>query len=117
MGVMREPTLLVLSALGDGPRHGYAVIQEVTRLSEGRVVLRPSTLYSALERLTGDGLVAVVREEEVNGRFRRYYELTPGGRDALAAEAARLEQNAAVARAAALRPAGRGARRGQASTS
>lgn len=100
MGAMREPTLLVLSSLGSGPRHGYAVIQEVTRLSGGRVVLRPSTLYSALERLTGDGLVGVVREEEVNGRFRRYYELTPAGVDALAAEAARLEQNAAVARGA-----------------
>lgn len=97
---MREPTLLVLSALAQGPRHGYAVIQEVTRLSSGRVVLRASTLYAALDRLAGQGLVVVVREEAVNGRFRRYYELTPGGVGALEAEAARLEQNVTVARTA-----------------
>lgn len=100
MSVMREPTLLVLSALAQGPRHGYAVIQEVTRLSGGRVVLRASTLYAALDRLAGQGLVVVVREEAVNGRFRRYYELTPDGVGALEVEAARLEQNVTVARTA-----------------
>jgi len=54
-------------------------------------------LYTALDRLRADGLVAVDREEIVEGRLRRYYRLTPEGGNALAAEAARLRANAAAA--------------------
>ena len=45
---MREPTFLVLAALADGRKHGYAVITEVAGLSSGRVTLRPGTLYAAM---------------------------------------------------------------------
>jgi DNA-binding PadR family transcriptional regulator len=91
---MREPTFLVLAALADGRKHGYAVISEVAGLSSGRVTLRPGTLYAALDRLRDEGLVRPAGEEVVDGRLRRYYELTDAGADALATEAARLQSNA-----------------------
>jgi PadR family transcriptional regulator PadR len=84
---MREPTYFILAALQEEPLHGYAIITRAADLSQGRVKLATGTLYSALDRLTGEGLVASVREEVVNGRARRYYALTPGGRAALQAEA------------------------------
>jgi DNA-binding PadR family transcriptional regulator len=42
---MREPTFLVLTALAAGPQHGYAVIEDVRRITDGRVTLRAGTLY------------------------------------------------------------------------
>ena len=86
---MREPTFLVLTALADMPRHGYAVIREVERLSDGQTKLRTGTLYTALDRLARDGLIRVAGEEVVESRLRRYYELTAVGRTALDAESRR----------------------------
>lgn len=91
---MREPTFFVLAALADGRKHGYALIGEAASLSSGRVRLRPGTLYAALDRLRVDGLVRQAGDEVVDGRLRRYYELTDAGADALAAESARLQANA-----------------------
>ena len=59
--------------------------------------LRPGTLYSALDRLREGELVVADRDEVIDGRLRRYYRLTPGGADVLAAEAARLQANAGAA--------------------
>ncbi|MFJ9460177.1 PadR family transcriptional regulator [Kitasatospora sp. NPDC101447] len=102
---MQEPTLLLLTALADAPRHGYALIQEIAVISEGRVKMRTGTLYGALDRLLGQGLIEVAAEEVVDGRARRTYALTDAGRGALAAEAARLRAVATEAerRLAALR--------------
>ena len=94
---MQETTFLILTALAQGPQHGYGIIQDVGRISGDRVALRAGTLYGALDRLDADGLIGVDREEVVDGRLRRYYRLTPLGGDRLAAEAERLRQNAAVA--------------------
>ncbi|GAA2562584.1 PadR family transcriptional regulator [Winogradskya consettensis] len=94
---LREPTFLILTALVDEPMHGYGLIAEVDRLSEGRVALRPGTLYGALDRLTDDGLVARDREEVVDGRLRRYYRLTPGGEGALRAETERMRRHVETA--------------------
>ncbi|GIL25851.1 PadR family transcriptional regulator [Actinocatenispora comari] len=94
---MRRPSFLILSALALHPLHGYAVIQEVSRLSDDRVRLAAGTLYAALDRLSGEGLVEVDREETVDGRLRRYYRLTDDGATQLAAEAARMRQDAARA--------------------
>jgi DNA-binding PadR family transcriptional regulator len=97
MPALQEPTFLILTALADGPLHGYAVIQEVAALSDGDVNLRPGTLYGAFDRLCEQGLVEVVREEVVAGRLRRYYQLTATGTARLEAETARLQRNAAHA--------------------
>jgi len=91
---MREPTFLVLAALADGRKHGYALIGEAATLSDGRVKLKVGTLYAALDRLTAEGLVQSAGDEVVEGRHRRYYELTDAGVSRLAAEAARLASNA-----------------------
>ncbi|WP_262281846.1 PadR family transcriptional regulator [Micromonospora sp. MA102] len=107
---LREPTFLVLTALAETPRHGYAVIEDVLRISDGRVRLRAGTLYAALDRLRADGLIEVDREEVVQSRLRRYYRLTAPGATRLADEAARLRRNADTAgrrlRAAGLLPGG-----------
>jgi DNA-binding PadR family transcriptional regulator len=94
---MQEATFLILTALASGSQHGYGIISDVETISEGRVRLRAGTLYSALERLRVDGLVRVDREEVVESRLRRYYRLTPEGKKQLAAEAARLQADAATA--------------------
>jgi PadR family transcriptional regulator PadR len=96
---MREPTFLVLAALADGRKHGYALISEAADLSDGRVQLKVGTLYAALDRLGAQGLVEGAGEEVVAGRLRRYYRLTDDGAARLEEEAARLASNAANARA------------------
>ena len=90
MTEMREPTYFVLASLLDGPLHGYAIIKRAAELSGGRVRMATGTLYTALDRLAGEGYVQVVREEIVNGRARRSYGLTETGAAALRAEAARM---------------------------
>ncbi len=95
---LREPTFLILAALAPQPLHGYAIIGEVADLSGGRLTLRPGTLYGALDRLAGEGLLESDREEVVDGRLRRYYRLTDAGAAVLEQEAARLQRNAEAAR-------------------
>nr|WP_091652848.1 PadR family transcriptional regulator [Micromonospora pallida] len=94
---MREPTFLILAALAGPPLHGYGVMRQVVELSGGRVKLSAGTLYAALDRLTAEGLIAVDREDAVDGRVRRYYGLTEHGGAALRQEAARLRHNSEVA--------------------
>jgi len=94
---LQEPTFFILTALSNEPLHGYGLIQAVDELSHRRVRLSAGTLYPALDRLTQDGLIAVTREEVVGSRLRRYYELTDSGAERLAAEIARLTENAKTA--------------------
>jgi DNA-binding PadR family transcriptional regulator len=94
---MQEATYLILTALAAGSQHGYGIIADVSGISGGRVRLLAGTLYTALDRLRADGLIAVDREEIVEGRLRRYYRLTPEGEQRLAEEAVRLHANATAA--------------------
>ncbi|MGA4728689.1 PadR family transcriptional regulator [Micromonospora taraxaci] len=94
---LQEATYLILTALVEAPRHGYAVLEEVRRISDGRVDLRAGTLYAALDRLRTEGLVDIEREEQVQSRLRRYYRLTASGAQRLAEESARLRSNAEAA--------------------
>ena len=96
---LREPTFLILTALAGEPLHGYGLITAVARLSDGRVSLRPGTLYGALDRLVDAGLVAVEREEVVDGRLRRYYRLAERGVDLLTEETERMRRNVEAAAA------------------
>ncbi len=95
---MREQTFLVMTALADGPRHGYALIEEIAELSAGRLTLRPGSLYATLERLTGEGLVQVECEEVVSGRLRRYFTLTDMGARRLSERATQLAEASREAR-------------------
>ncbi|MFC0097961.1 PadR family transcriptional regulator [Micromonospora marina] len=103
---LQEPTFLILTALAEGPMHGYGLILEVTELSQGRLSLRPGTLYGSLDRLADDGLVTVDRNEIVDGRARKYYRLTDEGARLLRTETDRMRR---AVEAATSRLAGRGA--------
>jgi DNA-binding PadR family transcriptional regulator len=94
---MQEATFMILTALAAGSQHGYGMITDVKAISAGRVQLKAGTLYAALDRLRADKLIEVDREEIVDSRLRRYYQLTSAGAELLAAEAARLQANAVVA--------------------
>src|SRR5262250_1441175 len=92
---MTGQAFFVLTALADGPRHGYGIVREVEELSQGRVKLKIGSLYGVLDRLATEGLIEVDREEAHDGRLRRYYRLTRDGWRALAEE---VEVHAAAAR-------------------
>ncbi|MFY1689882.1 PadR family transcriptional regulator [Plantactinospora sp. WMMB782] len=94
---LREPTFLVLTALTERPQHGYGVLEDVRRISDGQVRLRAGTLYAVLDRLRAEGLVEVDREEVVQSRLRRYYRITGLGAQRLAEEVVRLRRNAEAA--------------------
>jgi len=85
-------SLHILLALAEGDMHGYAIMQDVRRQSEGRYKLGPGTLYDNLQRLVEQALVREVpRSARDADSRRRYYRLTAQGRGVLTAEIARLE--------------------------
>ena len=94
----------ILLALADGERHGYFIMQEVERRSDGRLSLHPGTLYRALNRLLGERLIDEVAgppaasPDEPHDSRRRYYRLTDLGRDAAREEAVRLASQVSAAR-------------------
>jgi DNA-binding PadR family transcriptional regulator len=81
-----DPGLLVLASLADGPKHGYAITRDVEEVSGTR--LGPGTLYGALSRLEGSGLIEALPAE---GR-RRPYRLTATGAGALKEQLRRLDR-------------------------
>ena len=92
----------VLIALADGDKHGYAILKEVARRTEGEVRLGVATLYTLLRRLVGEGLLAESSQRPVaalDDERRRYFRLTDFGRRVAGAEAARMEKVLAMARA------------------
>jgi DNA-binding PadR family transcriptional regulator len=96
---MTGQAFFVLTALADGPRHGYGIVREVAELSQGKVRLQIGSLYGVLDRLVNEGLIEPDREETHDGRLRRYYRLTRDGRLALAEEAEIRAATARVVRA------------------
>src|SRR5215218_8641074 len=100
----RPASYFVLASLLDGPLHGYAISARASELSEGEVRLTAGTLYGSLDRMAARGLVEVEREETVEGRLRRYYRITSGGRDAVVEAADRLASAARVVQARRRRP-------------
>lgn len=97
LGRFAEPALLILTSLAGGPRHGYAMVEDIERLAG--VHLRPTTLYAALARLEQQGLVAALPPED----RRRPYVLTDRGRLTLRAQLNSMESfaSAGLARLAA----------------
>ncbi|MEV4517170.1 helix-turn-helix transcriptional regulator [Dactylosporangium sp. NPDC049525] len=98
MESLSEQSFLILAALADQPRHGYGLVTEVAEMSGDRVQLRASTLYAALERLVGRGLIEPERDAVENGRLRRYYRLTDAGVAMVEAETRRMTMQAAAAK-------------------
>ena len=85
---------LVLLVLNDGDSHGYAIVKDIERRSDGQISLLPGNLYAILQRLSESELIR--RTEPAEGddvdRRRRYYRVTDLGRDVAAAEAARMKR-------------------------
>ena len=90
---LKPEVFAVLVALVDGERHGYAIIKEVERSTDGQIRLAPSPLYRRLKRLLDTGIIAETEERpapELDDKRRRYYRLTALGRRVVGAEARRL---------------------------
>ncbi len=81
-----DPGLLVLSSLAGGPKHGYAITRDVEEVSGVR--LGPGTLYGALSRLEGRGLIEAIPSED----RRRPYKITSAGSAALAEQLQMLDR-------------------------
>lgn len=91
----------VLLALADGERHGYAILKEVVRRTNGKVRLSAGTLYGIIKRLNAEDWIVESTKRPVAGlddERRRYYRLTEAGRRVAVNEARRLEELLAMAR-------------------
>jgi DNA-binding PadR family transcriptional regulator len=84
--------LHILIALGEGDRHGYAIMQEVTARTGGKVRMSPGTLYGSIRKMLDQGLIEELfhRGAQADDDRRRYYRVTKFGRAVAAAEAERL---------------------------
>jgi DNA-binding PadR family transcriptional regulator len=97
----------ILLALSDGDLHGYGIMQEVAEHSSGQIRLGPGTLYGAIKRLVGNGLIVEADERpdpQLDDERRRYYRLTDFGQKVLKAEVQRISKLVSVARGKRLLP-------------
>lgn len=83
---------LILVALADQPRYGLSIAEEVARYTKARVQLGPGTLYNTIKKLLDSGLVEAAPSRDQEDPRRRYYAITPSGKDAIQSEAARLAE-------------------------
>jgi len=104
---LHRDTFHILVSLADRDRHGYAVMQDVIERTNGKLRFSPSSLYASIRRLLEQGLIEELAERpdpNHDDERRRYYCLTPLGRDVARAEARRLERLLGDARASGLLP-------------
>ncbi len=100
----------ILLALADGEKHGYAIMREVERMTDGEVAMGPGTLYGTVKRMLGSELIEETEERpdpELDDERRRYYRVTAFGARVLEAETARLQRLVETAHAKRLRATGR----------
>jgi len=90
---LSSATLHILLSLAGDDLHGYGIMREVLRQSQGQYKLGPGTLYDNLQKLIEGRLIQELgqRAQDDDPR-RRYYRLTSRGRGVLAGEVARLER-------------------------
>jgi DNA-binding PadR family transcriptional regulator len=84
LGRFTDPSLLILTSLADGPRHGHAIMKDIAAFSG--VKMEPGTLYGALTRLERRGWVRPLPADD----RRRPYEITAAGRAVLAEQLASM---------------------------
>ena len=91
---LTEASTYILLSLAPAEKHGYAILKDVAALSQGRVRLSTSTLYSALDRLQAQGLIERLEAAAAPspGLPRKTYRLSGAGRAAVEAEMARLKR-------------------------
>lgn len=86
LGRFSDPSLLILSSLASGPKHGYAIMEDIRAFAGAK--LEPGTLYGALTRLERRGWIAALPAEE----RRRPYRITGAGMAALREQLATMER-------------------------
>jgi DNA-binding PadR family transcriptional regulator len=91
----------ILFALTQGKMHGYGIMQEARKLSDGAVRMGPAALYTTIQRLLDQSFIEEVPGPDEADARRRYYFLTRDGRAALNVELERMQS--AVRKAAAMR--------------
>jgi DNA-binding PadR family transcriptional regulator len=98
--ILTPAAFQILLVLAGGERHGYEIMIEVARESRGALRLGPTTLYRTIRTLLKMGLIEETDERpapELDDQRRRYYRLTPTGREAARTETERLRRLVAVA--------------------
>jgi len=98
---LTPPVFHILLALADGSRHGYGIMKEIAKHTDGELQMGAGTLYGSLQRLLDLGWVveaAAPAPETARDEKRRYYRLTSIGRRILGAEVRRLDGLVRVAR-------------------
>jgi DNA-binding PadR family transcriptional regulator len=102
-----EAVLQILIALAERDRHGYAIMQDIARRTNGAMRLGPGTLYGSIKRMLHDGLIEEIDERPdpaLDDERRRYYRIAAEGRELAASEIARLAKLVRRARALGLDP-------------
>jgi DNA-binding PadR family transcriptional regulator len=99
-------TFHILLALAEGPRHGYAIIQDVEASTHGALRLSAGTLYRSIARMVEQGLITETTRRRTmdDDERRRYYRITPFGTAVARAEIRRLTDLVKLARASGLTP-------------
>jgi len=102
---LTQAAFQILLALADEARHGLGIVEEVEYRTDGTIKLGPGTLYGTIKKLRAVGFIREAEkasEAEGQDPRRRYYSLTPRGREAVSEEARRMELMVRVARSKAL---------------
>ena len=90
----------IMLALADGERHGYSILREVERYTDGQLKLGPTTLYRSIRQMLAAGYIAEAEarpDPELDDERRRYYRLTDLGRRVALAETRRLARLVSLA--------------------
>ena len=91
--------LLILKALGLGPRHGLGIARRIEQVTRGTFQVKPGSLFPALHRMEDEGWLSSSWGESENNRRAKFYQLTRAGRRQLGAETARWARvSAAIGR-------------------
>lgn len=95
MGINQEPLtesyFYILLCLYQKPRHGYGIMQEAARLSNGNVKIGSGTMYGAVSNMLKKGWIVETASDDPNDSRKRLYQLTDEGRNILQAEITRLQ--------------------------
>jgi DNA-binding PadR family transcriptional regulator len=83
--------VLILSVLKRGSSYGYDIVRQVNEEADGAFTWQEGTVYPVLHKLERQGLVRCRWQEAFTGRKRKYYILTPAGREALEADTRQWE--------------------------
>jgi DNA-binding PadR family transcriptional regulator len=90
---LSPPVFAILLTLGSETMHGYRIMQEVERRTEGRETLLPGSMYATIARMVQDGLIGEMAPPPAadSDRRRRFYRATAFGRAVARAEADRMQ--------------------------